>query len=231
MSEQSYYTELISNLKQKQYTKAQLNRLKIILCKKHNVKKIPTDINILLHAEGKDLPKLKQLQTKPTRTLSGVVPIAIMTKPFPCPHGKCLMCPGGIDSVFGDIPQSYTGKEPATMRAIRNNFDGYLQVFNRLEQFTVLGNLPQKVEIIIMGGTFPSFPIKYQNEFVKDVFQAMNDFSYLFYKKGIFDFKKFKDFFELPGDIHNPERRKRLHKKILALKKKRAKHLFSNCIT
>jgi elongator complex protein 3 len=226
MSEQDYYKELISLLKKKSYTKAQLNRLKIKLCKKHKVKKIPTDINILLHASGADLPKLKQLQTKPTRTLSGVVPIAIMTKPFPCPHGKCLMCPGGVDSVFGNVPQSYTGKEPATMRAIRNNYDAYLQVFNRLEQFTVLGNLPQKTEIIIMGGTFPSFSTRYQNDFVRDVFQAMNDFSFIFYKKNGFDFKKFKAFFELPGDITCPERRKRLHSKLLKLKKMRRKKLL-----
>src|SRR3990167_2006872 len=77
--------------------------------------------------------------TRTTRTISGVAPIAIMTKPLPCAHGKCTFCPGGPKSYFGDVPQSYTGHEPTTMRAIRNRYDGYLQVFNRLEQYMVIG--------------------------------------------------------------------------------------------
>jgi len=215
------YQELIENIKKKKFSARQLSALKRELCKKYNVVKPPTNFEILLHAQEKDLPKVQsKLMTKPVRTISGVSPIAIMTQPFKCPHGKCLMCPGGPDSVFGDVPQSYTGKEPATMRGIRNKFDAYLQVFNRLEQYVVLGHAIDKIELIIMGGTFPSFPKKYQDEFVTYSLKAMNDFSQLFFAKKKFNIKKFKKFFYLPGPVGDPLRTKKIHEKLLKLKKK-----------
>jgi elongator complex protein 3 len=225
--QKDFFEEIIEYIKQAKPSKDKLAREKVRLCSKHKQSKIPTDIEILLHAKKRNINFLKKyLHTKPTRTISGVAVVAIMTKPFPCPHGKCAQCPGGIQSFFGDVPQSYTGKEPATMRAIRNNYDSYLQVFNRLEQYVVLGQNPEKVELIIMGGTFPSFPKDYQEEFVIYAFKAMNDFSELFYKKGKrnsekaeFDIIKFKDFFELPGQVGSKERTMSIHKKLLALKR------------
>jgi elongator complex protein 3 len=222
-----FFEEIIEYIKQAKPSKDKLSKEKVRLCSKHKQSKIPTDIEILLHANKKDIAFLKKyLHTKPTRTISGVAVVAVMTKPFPCPHGKCAQCPGGVQSFFGDVPQSYTGKEPATMRAIRNNYDSYLQVFNRLEQYVVLGQSPEKVELIIMGGTFPSFPSGYQEEFIYYAFKAMNDFSELFYKKGKrnrekaeFDIIKFKDFFELPGEVGSEKRVKSIHKKLLARKK------------
>jgi len=158
------------------------------------------------------------LLTKPTRTISGVAVVAAMTKPSKCPHGKCAMCPGGIKSAFGTVPQSYTGKEPATRRAIRNNYDPYLQVMNRLEQYVVQGHPVDKVELIIMGGTFPSCKKSYQEEFVKYSLKAMNDFSQLFFKKNTFDIIKFKNFFELPHDIEDKARLNRVFAKLLMIK-------------
>ena len=215
------YQELINALKIKNLTDRQFSQLKRELCKKYKIHKPPTNFEILLHAKESDLKKIKnKLLTKPTRTISGVSPIAVMTRPFKCPHGKCLMCPGGPDSHFGDVPQSYTGKEPATMRGIRNKYDPYLQVFNRLEQYVVLGHSIDKIELIIMGGTFPSFPKKYQDQFVTYAFKAMNDFSKLFFNKNKFNIKKFKKFFYLPGPVGDPERTKKIHKKLEKLKKK-----------
>ena len=223
MQKTNYFNEIIGTIKNNKLAKEKLSKLKVKLCKKHKLRKIPTDIEILLNSKIKDISKVKKyLLTKPVRSISGVAPIAVMTKPFLCPHGKCSYCPGGINSVFGNVPQSYTGKEPATRRAIRNKYDAYLQVMNRLEQFIVSGHNPEKIELIVMGGTFPSFPMKYQEEFIKDSFKAMNDFSYLFYKN-IFDIVKFKDFFELPGDIENKERTKRIQDKLLKLKNKKLK--------
>jgi elongator complex protein 3 len=223
MQKTNYFNEIIGTIKNNKLDKEKLSKLKVKLCKKHKLRKIPTDIEILLNSKIKDISKVKKyLLTKPVRSISGVAPIAVMTKPFLCPHGKCSYCPGGINSVFGNVPQSYTGKEPATRRAIRNKYDAYLQVMNRLEQFIVSGHNPEKIELIVMGGTFPSFPMKYQEEFIKDSFKAMNDFSYLFYKN-IFDIVKFKDFFELPGDIENKERTKRIQDKLLKLKNKKLK--------
>jgi elongator complex protein 3 len=218
--EEDFFKEIIEYIKENKPLKQKLANEKIRICSKHKLNRIPTDIEILLNAEIKDIGSLKKyLQTKPTRTISGVAIIAIMTRPFACPHGACTQCPGGLQSAFGDVPQSYTGKEPATMRAIRNNYDSYLQVFNRLEQYIVLGQNPDKVELIIMGGTFPSFPEKYQEEFIKTAFKAMNDFSTLFYKKGELNVAKFKEFFALPGNIGDEERIKKIHKQLSKMKK------------
>jgi len=211
---EEYYQELIETIKQKKLTKLEISKLKLKLCSKYKAKHVPTDIEILMHAEQKDLPKLKQLQTKPVRTKSGVTIVAIMTKPFKCPHGTCAMCPGGPGSVFGDVPQSYTGEAPATMRARRNNWDAYIQVMNRLEQYVVLGHNFEKIELIIMGGTFPSLPKKYKEDFIKYSFKAMNDFSKLFFINGKFNLIKFKKFFELPGSVENKQRYQRLLKKL-----------------
>ena len=201
----------------KKYGKEDLNKFKIKLSSKYNLKKLPTDIELFLSTE-ENLPEL--IVTKPTRTISGVAVVALMTMPFKCPHGKCIYCPGGMESEFGDVPQSYTGHEPSTMRGLRNNYDAYLQVMNRLEQYIVIGQNPEKVELIIMGGTFPSFPLTYQELFVQDAFKAMNDFSNLFYKNNELDLVKFKEFFELPGDKNDNERASRIKNKLLELKNK-----------
>jgi len=217
------HQELIQNLKTKKLSVKQLSQLKRNLCKKYRIAKPPTNFEILLHAKESDLKKIQnQLLTKPTRSISGVSPIAVMTKPMKCPHGKCIMCPGGPKSFFGDIPQSYTGREPATMRGIRNKYDPYLQVFNRLEQYVVLGHNIDKIELIIMGGTFPSFPEEYQEEFVNYALKAMNDFSKLFFIKNKFNIIKFKKFFHLPGPVGDPLRTKKIHQQLKKLKTKTA---------
>ncbi|MBD3163683.1 tRNA uridine(34) 5-carboxymethylaminomethyl modification radical SAM/GNAT enzyme Elp3 [Candidatus Woesearchaeota archaeon] len=214
-----YFHEVISLIKKEKPDKEKLSRIKLKLCKKHRLKKIPTDIEILLKAGKQDIPKIKKfLMTKPTRSISGVAVVAVMSKPYECPHGKCSICPGGIDSYFGTVPQSYTGKEPATRRAIRNNYDPYLQVMNRLEQYVVQGHVPDKTELIIMGGTFPSFPKIYRDNFIMYSFKAMNDFSKLFFRKNELDIIKFKRFFELPGDIGSGKRERSIRKKLLQLK-------------
>ncbi len=216
------YTELIKELeKQKNVTEKYLSQLKKDLAVKYSVEKLPTNFEILLHCSAKELPALrKKLLTKPTRTGSGVAPVAIMTKPHPCPHGRCIYCPGGVKSYFGSVPQSYTGKEPATMRGKRNFYGSYLQIFNRLEQYVTLGHNCEKVELIIMGGTFMALPAKYQEEFVYYSFKAMNDFSRLFYRRGEFQFKTFKDFFEMPGEFKDKQRVKLIQQKILKEKRK-----------
>ncbi|MFA5176042.1 MAG: tRNA uridine(34) 5-carboxymethylaminomethyl modification radical SAM/GNAT enzyme Elp3 [Candidatus Nanoarchaeia archaeon] len=208
-------------MKEDKKVKKALIEIKRNLAKKYSLNKLPSNIEILNYLTEKP----KDIITKPTRTISGVAPIAVMTKPFECPHvksgvGPCIMCPGGPKSFFGDIPQSYTGKEPATMRAVRNKFDPYLQVFNRLEQYVLLNQNFDKVEIIVMGGTFPSYPEKYQKEFVYYIFKALNDFSKMFFVKDKFDFVKFKKFFELPGNVHDIKRAKKVQVKVLKLKGK-----------
>jgi len=110
---------------------------------------------------------------RPTRMLSGVHIFAVMTKPYPCPHGKCIYCPGGPDK---NTPQSYVGNEPALMRAVRVNYDPYEQIRSRLRQYLSMGHVPSKAEVVIMGGTFNAMPIDYQLWFVTNIFEAFNRF-------------------------------------------------------
>lgn len=215
---QEFYQEIIQVLKEKKLKGIAFDRKKIELCRKYGLKKIPTNIQILLNVSKED-QKQVSLLTKPVRTISGIASVAVMTAPFACPHGKCTFCPGGPNSYYGSVPQSYTGREPATMRGIRNDYDSYLQVFNRLEQYIATGHVPDKVEIIVMGGTFLSYDLKYQEDFVKFCFKAMNDFSEVFFPEGELDLEKYKVFFEFPGELMDEERSASVKKKILALKK------------
>lgn len=111
------------------------------------------------------------LRTRATRSLSGVCVIAVMSRPWPCPHGKCVYCPGGVEN---NSPQSYTGKEPAALRAAQNDFNPFRQVANRLAQLEAIGHETSKCELIVMGGTFNAQPAAYQKGFVKGAFDAFN---------------------------------------------------------
>ncbi len=212
--------EILQFIKSKDHFKEEeINKLKNKIAKKYKIKTIPTTIELLLNVPDKEVELLrKKLVTKPVRTISGVAVISLMTAPTSCKHGRCVFCPGGPGSYYGDVPQSYTGKEPSTMRAIRNNYDPYLITMNRLEQYICSGHVPEKAEIIIQGGTFPAMSKEYQDYFVKFIFRAMNDFSDIFYVDEKFDFKKFKEFFELPGDIYDKTRVASVKEKLLKLK-------------
>ncbi|MFA6049426.1 MAG: tRNA uridine(34) 5-carboxymethylaminomethyl modification radical SAM/GNAT enzyme Elp3 [Candidatus Micrarchaeia archaeon] len=153
-------------------TRNALERVKALACKKCGAVKVLRNSDILeaLIAKkakvGKGLALL--LKTKEVRSLSGISAVAIMAKPAPCP-GACIYCPQGANA-----PKSYTGFEPATRRAIQNDYDPYKMVSARLEQFKAVGHDPQKCELIIMGGTFNAQPEEYQREFVKRAFDAFN---------------------------------------------------------
>lgn len=110
------------------------------------------------------------LRMKETRTISGVTPVTVLTKPFPCP-GKCIFCPNDVR-----MPKSYLSDEPGAQRAISNKFDPYLQTFNRLLAFKNTGHPTDKIELIILGGTWSSYPESYQIWFVKRCFDALNEF-------------------------------------------------------
>ncbi len=222
-----FYSELASGLCSKKPGKDEATRLKIRLAGKHGLARIPSDVEVFLNLPDPLAKKLKrQLQIKPVRTISGIASVSIMTKPFSCPHGRCTFCPGGPESDFGDVPQSYTGKEPATMRALRSGFDPYTQVFTRLEQYAVTGQAFDKVELIIQGGTFPCMPKCYREEFVSYAYKAMNDFSREFFSSSELKLTKYKAFFEMPGKLDDAARVRRVTKKILQLKKKGAASLL-----
>ena len=104
---QEYLDELKTTVLETKPDKEALSKLKVVLNRKYKVKQIPTDIQLLVSYPIEIANKLKPyLMTKPVRTGSGVAVLAIMTKPFICPHGRCKMCPGGPNSIFGDVPMN-----------------------------------------------------------------------------------------------------------------------------
>ena len=223
---EQFVEEMFRYLTEEQPDKNAISKRKADLAKKHGLGHVPTDIEIFLRLRPEQAARVKQLLlTKPTRSMSGVSVVAVMAKPYPCPHGRCLPCPGGPASDLGDLPQSYTGLEPATRRALRNRFDPYLQVFNRLEQYVASGHVPEKVELIIMGGTFMAMPWPYVKRFVTRCYQALNDFSRAFYKTGRLDLLAFRRFFMLPGDITDIRREKEVQRRVIALRKAGARLL------
>lgn len=113
---------------------------------------------------------LQKIHMKPMRTASGVTPITVLTKPFPCP-GKCIFCPNDVR-----MPKSYLSDEPGAQRAERNFFDPYLQTYNRLQALHNIGHSVEKCEVIILGGTWSYYPESYQIWFVTRCFEALNDF-------------------------------------------------------
>lgn len=106
---------------------------------------------------------------KPTKTISGVAPLAVMLPPRKCPHGACLYCP-----TF-DAPQSYTPESPAVLRARECQYDAKKQIKVRLKAFQAMNHPTDKIELIIMGGTFLSYPKDFQEKFIKDCYDALND--------------------------------------------------------
>lgn len=112
---------------------------------------------------------VKLLRAKPRRTASGVATITVLTKPWPC-SSDCLYCPNDVR-----MPKSYLAAEPACQRAERNFFDPYLQVTSRLRVLADMGHVTDKVELIVLGGTFSDYPVGYQIWFISELFRALND--------------------------------------------------------
>ena len=128
-----------------------------------------SDVLDALNGEGKK-KYLSLLKTRRARSLSGVSVIAVMIKPVSCPY-TCIYCPTSALAA-----KSYTGFEPAALRARSNDFDSFKQVSSRLAQLKAIGHDPQKCELIVMGGTFNAQPFGYQKSFVKGAYDAFNEF-------------------------------------------------------
>ncbi|MBI5932354.1 MAG: hypothetical protein HY867_01500 [Chloroflexi bacterium] len=115
-----------------------------------------------------DTSLFDKLRMKPVRTLSGVTTVTVLTKPYPCP-GKCIFCPTDVR-----MPKSYLPDEPGAMRGLEHNFDPYAQVRSRLTQLENLGHPTDKIELLILGGTWSSYRRDYQEWFVARCFEALN---------------------------------------------------------
>lgn len=157
-----------------------LNSIKTRISSKYGLDSSPRLVDIIaaVPQEHKKtlLPKLK---AKPIRTASGIAVVAVMCKPHRCPHinvtgNICVYCPGGPDSDFEYSTQSYTGYEPTSMRAIRARYNPFVQTRSRVEQLKQLGHSVDKVEFIVMGGTFMALPEDYRDYFIRNLHDALS---------------------------------------------------------
>lgn len=112
---------------------------------------------------------LELLKRRAVRTMSGVAPITVLTKPYPCP-GRCVYCP-----TERNMPKSYIASEPAAARALANQFDPYKQVSGRIAQLEHNGHVADKIELIVLGGTWSFYEKDYQEWFIKRCFDAANE--------------------------------------------------------
>ncbi len=153
-----------------------LDRLKInkivkSVSAKYSLSTLPKRSDILKHIEDEHIRHL--LTIRPSRSASGVIVISAMPMPYPCPHGRCIYCPGGMEV---NTANSYTLSSPATITAQRYEFDPYMQVRSKLDKFREHGHDINKVEIVIVGGTFLFMPRSYQEYFIKSCYDALNGF-------------------------------------------------------
>ena len=154
------------------FDRESFHKFKLRVCSQYNPDKVPPNSEVLALLTPEERARfLPILVKKPAKDVSGVAAVAVMTSPYPCPHGKCLFCPGGVSSKSS---QSYTGKEPAARRAALNRFDPFDQVVARVRQLDETGHDTTNIDLIIMGGTFTSRSCQYQEWFVKRCFDALN---------------------------------------------------------
>ena len=160
-------------------TRRELEVEKRQLCRDLKLSRFMSNADILEYAKPEEKEIVSGiLKKKPTRTISGVAIVAVMCHPHKCPHGRCFYCPES------DIaPPSYTGEEPAALRGRMYDYHPYVQCFNRLKQLKKIGHHIDKVELIIMGGTFPSRDLCYQEWFVSQCLKAMCDFGLIMENK------------------------------------------------
>ena len=161
-------------------SKEEIAKIKKRVSRKYRLPKLPSDADVLRAWKGKEgYERLRSLlRLKPVRTISGVAVVSVMTSPAPCPHGKCLMCPGGVER---GTPQSYIGLEPAAQRGAQHGYNPFRQVLARLKELSEIGHDVDKVEVIVMGGTFPAREKSYKEWFMLGIFNALNVFG----RKGV----------------------------------------------
>jgi elongator complex protein 3 len=150
-----------------------LARAKIQACREFGLSKPFRNSELLAAATDEQKAGVIQLlRLKPVRSISGVSVITVMPKPYPCPKAEpCIYCPGGPSI---GTPQSYTGREPASARALQHNYDPHKQVKSRIEQLRAIGHVVDKVELIMFGGTLTAYPPDYLEWFTIQCLNAMS---------------------------------------------------------
>jgi len=147
-----------------------VEKAKRIVAREYGLGRVPTNLDILENAPEDLREKLRRiLMKKPVKTISGVTTITIMNPMKACPHGGCIYCPGGENA-----PKSHTGEEETVKLARLHDYDPYLQALMQVERLKRMGHEVDKVELIIIAGTFTALPQGYQRWFIKRCLDAFN---------------------------------------------------------
>ena len=155
--------------------RAELEREKLRWVREGIEDHMVSNAELLARSEGPARARAAlRLRRKPSRTLSGVAVVAVMTAPAACPHGTCTYCPGGLSN---RSPQSYTGEEPSALRGAQLHYDARAIASQRLASLESVGHATSKVEVILMGGTFPARPASYRRDVFQGVFEGLNNAS------------------------------------------------------
>jgi elongator complex protein 3 len=169
-SEIKYYADIITKIARSSRDDSDIVRT----VSKSKLMSIYTELkalNLIKLSPEEELKLQANLKKKYIRSLSGVATVTVLTMPYPCP-GKCVFCPNDVR-----MPKSYIASEPGAQRALSNKFDPYLQTFNRLVALNNNGHPLDKIEMIVLGGTWTFYPENYRRWFVLRIFQALNDFN------------------------------------------------------
>ncbi|HPC34820.1 MAG TPA: hypothetical protein PLP73_04070, partial [Candidatus Absconditabacterales bacterium] len=178
---QNLVLEIIELNSQNKVTLDEFKNIKRMFSKKHKLSDIPTNIKLirayhqLLKAKkiSKNIDIENLFKKRSIRSDSGIVAVQVLTKPYPCP-GQCIFCPNEKG-----MPKSYISTEPGAMRAALNQFDPIRQVYNRLLSLNMTGHQTDKIEMIVLGGTWDFYPKDYKIEFIKSLYDACNTFCQL----------------------------------------------------
>lgn len=148
-------------------------RLKLELAKALQIRSIPSNLELIseLKKRGVNTDLITKLRKKPVKTRAGVTVITVVAPLFNCPHGRCIYCPGGRTT---GIPRSYSGKELQIMSARELNYDAEKQVRRFVERLGAMGHSVDKVELIIIGGTFTAAPLEFQRGLIKAALDGLH---------------------------------------------------------
>ncbi|MFZ0699395.1 MAG: elongator complex protein 3 [Thermoplasmata archaeon] len=150
----------------------EIHRIKLERVRASGARTLPSNVDWLASLPAQERARFDgAIRRRPSRTLSGVAVVAVMTAPARCPHGRCTYCPGGVEN---NSPQSYTGEEPSALRGAQFHWDSRRITAERLASLEETGHPTSKVEVIVMGGTFPSRPVSYQEGVLRGVYEGLN---------------------------------------------------------
>lgn len=153
---------------------AEIHAEKLRWSREHPGAPLPSNVDWVRSLPASEAVRYGPVHRKPTRTLSGVAVVAVMTAPAACPHGRCRYCPGGLAM---NAPQSYTGEEPSALRGAQFGYDARAITEHRIATLDTIGHPTSKVEVILMGGTFPARPAAYRASVFRGVFDGLNGFA------------------------------------------------------